>query len=372
VVLAVTFVALLNVPGGPLAPLARLPGLDRLARLTHTDSGSTAARITIWRATLPLVAARPVLGYGPEGMRAAFARVFPPQLVYYEGRHVVDRAHNLWLDLGMSAGLAGVLAFTALVAGFGRLAWRGLRTAPEYRERAAWVALAAAVAGSLADLQFSFGLTASSTVLWLVLALASAMSRDPSPVVCAEERTGASSPLLYLPLTLVVLALVGLVCLRPLLADGAGWRALQPSPLPERRAAAQRAVRLWPLEPEYRLLLAEVLQEGGEFAAAEAQLAEAVQLSPSDPWLRAAQGTLYARWAGREPARLLQAEAAYRESLALAPNLAPTHAALGAVLARQGRLEEGSAELERAVALDASNKLAYRHLTELYRMLGRE
>lgn len=372
VVLAVAFVVLLNVPNGPLAPLTCLPGLDRLARLTHTDSGSTAARITIWRATLPLVAARPVLGYGPEGMRAAFARIFPPQLVYYEGRHVVDRAHNLWLDLGMSAGLAGILAFTALMAGFGRLAWRGLRTASEHRERVAWVALAATVTGTLADLQFSFGLTASTTVLWLVLALASAMSREPATTASAEERPGTSSLLLYLPLAAVVLVLVGLVCLRPLLADGAGWQALQHSPLPARRAAAQRAVRLWPLEPEYRLLLAEVLQEGGEFAAAETQLAMAVHLSPGDPWLRAAQGTLYARWARQEPARLLQSEAAYRESLALAPNLAPTHAALGAVLARQGRLEEGCVELERAVALDASNKLAYHHLVELYRMLGRE
>jgi O-antigen ligase len=135
-VLAVGFVALLNLPGGPLAPLAHLPGLDRLATLTRTNAGSTAARLTIWRATLPLVIARPWLGYGPETMRPVFARVFPPQLVYYQGRHVtVDRAHNLWLDLGMSAGLAGIVAFGALLAGFGRMVWRGLRNVPDRWER---------------------------------------------------------------------------------------------------------------------------------------------------------------------------------------------------------------------------------------------
>jgi O-antigen ligase len=121
--------ALLNLPDGPLASLARRPGFDRLATLGRIDSGSVAARLTIWQATLPLIAARPALGYGPETMREAFAPVSPPQLVYYQGRHtIVDRAHNLWLDLGMSAGLAGVITFAALLIGTVRLLQRGLKS----------------------------------------------------------------------------------------------------------------------------------------------------------------------------------------------------------------------------------------------------
>jgi Flp pilus assembly protein TadD len=48
------------------------------------------------------------------------------------------------------------------------------------------------------------------------------------------------------------------------------------------------------------------------------------------------------------------------------------HTSLGLVLAQQGRLEEGLAELERAVALDATDGVAFGHLADLYRMLGRE
>ena len=80
-----------------------------------TESGSPAARLAIWRAALPLIADRPLLGYGPDGLQTAFQGVFPPELVYYQGRQViVDRAHNLWLDLGMSAGLAGIIAFAGV------------------------------------------------------------------------------------------------------------------------------------------------------------------------------------------------------------------------------------------------------------------
>ncbi len=372
-VLAVGFVALLNLPGGPLAPLAHLPGLDRLATLTRTNAGSTAARLTIWRATLPLVIARPWLGYGPETMRPVFARVFPPQLVYYQGRHVtVDRAHNLWLDLGMSAGLAGIVAFGALLAGFGRMVWRGLRNVPDRWERVAWVALAAAVVGHLADLQFGFDLTASATVFWLVLALATALGRglasSISPLPCSS-----APPLLCLPPTLAMLALVGLLCLRPLLADVAYCKSQQGTrPVGERLAAGTQAVHLWPLEPEYRLGLVGGLLQNGDLPAAEAQLAAADQLSPNDPQVRAAWGTVYARWGEVEPARYLQAEAAYRQALGLAPDVATYHTALGLVLARQGRMEEGLTELERAVALDATDGVAYRHLADLYQALGRE
>jgi len=377
--LAATFVVLLNLPKGPLAPLAQLPGLERLAALTRTDSGSTAARLTIWRAVLPLIVARPWLGYGPETLRPVFDRIFPPQLVYYQGRRVVDRAHNLWLDLGVSAGLAGIFSFAALLVGFGWLAWHRLftvgdrkgRLPRDQRDQALWASLTAAIAGHLADLQFSFTLTASATVFWLALAL-------PIPLLLPsvrEEKEGEAEKVgwFLIPPALATLALIYLVCLRPLLADCAYWQAQQSTRTQgERLAAAWRAVRLWPLEPEYRLGLARILLQNGAFTEAETQLAAADQLSPADPEVWVARGELYAYWGKIEPSRLAQAEMAYRRALELAPNIATIHTSLGLVLARQGRLEDALAELEHAVALDATDGEAYRYLADLYRMLGQE
>lgn len=374
-ILAIGLVATLNWPDGPLASVARLPGLERLGTLTRTDAGSTAARLATWRATLPLITTRPWLGYGPETMRPVFARVFPPQLVYYQGRHVtVDRAHNLWLDLGMSAGLLGVLALGALLVGFGRLAWRGLRPSSDRWSQVAWAALAAAIAGHLADLQFGFDLTASATVFWLTLALSAALGRGLSP--SAQERS-TSTRLALLPLyaapTLAVLALAGLLCVRPLLADVAYWTSQQETqPLEERLAAGRHAVRLWPLEPNYRLGLAWVLLQRGNFAAAEAEVAAADRLSPDDPRVWAARGELHTQWGQVNPERYVQAETAYQRAVELAPNVARYHAALGLVLAAQGWMEPGVVELERAVALDATDAIAYRHLADLYLALGRE
>jgi O-antigen ligase/Flp pilus assembly protein TadD len=374
-VLSVGLVGVLNWADSPFASLAELPGLDRLATLTTTDAGSTAARLTTWRATLPLIMTRPWLGYGPETMRSVFATVFPPQLVYYQGRHVtVDRAHNLWLDLGMSSGVLGAAAYGVLLLGFGSLAWRGLRTSPDRRSRIAWAALAAAVGGHVADLQFGFDLTASATVFWLVLAFGAAWGRGFAPVAIRKRSPPRpATSLLYAAPGLAVLVLIGMICLRPLMADAAYWNSQQEtSPLEQRLSAGRQAVYLWPLEPEYRMGLAWVLVQSGQFSSAEAQLDAADSLSPHDPEVWAARGEIYAIWGDLDSARYGQAEAAYRQAVELAPNVATYHTALGLVLARQGRLEEGTVALERAVDLDATDGIAYGHLADLYLALGRE
>ena len=217
-------------------------------------------------------------------------------------------------------------------------------------------------------------MTASAMVFWLTLALSAALGRglaSSAPGKVAPSKPAALFP--HLLSTVVILTLISFVCLRPLLADVACWQARQrEQPIAERLAAAQRAVRLWSREPEYRLWLAWIYLEAGDPAAAEAQLAAATRLNPHAPRVWAVWGQLYALWGEVEPDRYLQAEAAYRRVLDLAPNVAAYHAALGLVLVRKDRLEEGVAELERAVALDATDGVAYRHLAGLYRVLGRE
>ena len=189
-----------------------------------------------------------------------------------------------------------------------------------------------------------------------------------------EENLGSGRVgwLPYLLPALLVLALILLTCVRPLFADVAYQRSLQRTLATERLEAATQAVRLWPLEPQYRLNVAVVALEVGDLSSVQWQLAAAEQQSPDDPRIWAAQGEIYAAWGELAPAQLGLAEDAYRRALALAPDVATYHAGLGVVLARQGRLEEGVEELERAVDLDATYGMAFGQLADLYLVLGRE
>ena len=366
--LGVILVALLNTPDGPLAPLARLPSLDRLAHLTRTDAGSAGARVTVWRATLPLLLSRPWLGYGPETMRAVFARVFPPELVFLEGRHVsIDRAHNLWLDLGMSTGMVGVLAFGALVIGAGRLIWRGLRQAPDRHDQITWAALAAATGGHLVDMQFSFDLTASATAFWLVLALVASRGRAPLPPARQRSRNLGRGWFAVIPVSLAALAFIAAICLRPLAADVSYWRSQHPGrPAAERVEASIQAVRLWPLEPVYRLGLTWYLVRAGDMPMAQSQMVAATRQAPDSPRVWTAWGDLYMAWGEQDSARFMQAEQAYRKLLTLAPNTARYHMALGLALAKQSRMAEGLAATQYAAALDETDPAIYDQLANIY------
>jgi tetratricopeptide (TPR) repeat protein len=253
-----------------------------------------------------------------------------------------------------------------------------MRSSSDECQRAVWVGLLAAVGGHVVDLQFGFELTTSGTTFWLLLAMAAGLARGnlfTSPPYLGNEESEGGGRVEWLPYllpALLVLILILLVCVRPLLADVAYQRSLAGEQPVERLEAAARAVRLWPLEPQYWLSLAAISLEAGDFEGVEVQLEAAEQLSPDDPRVWAAQGEVYAAWGQWVPAQLGPAEMAYRQALALAPDMATYHAGLGVVLTRQGRLEEGVEELERAVDLDATYGMAYGQLADLYLVLGRE
>ena len=213
------------------APLSRLQGLLDLR------SGSVAARLSIWRAALALWTERPLLGYGPETFAVHFPQVFPAELVYYQGCDVtIDRAHNLWLDLAASTGLAGVVTFAWLCLTWVRLVWRDVRATQIGPSKAVGIAVIAAAAGHLADMQFSFETSATAAVFWLILALGLARNRREWPHP-SEAVKRPYSPPITLAVTTLVIGMLSLFAIHQTQADMALWQAIQTNrPL---------ALRLW-------------------------------------------------------------------------------------------------------------------------------
>jgi O-antigen ligase len=355
--------------------------------------GSTAARLTIWRATLRLIAERPLLGHGPEALGLLFPRVAPPELVYYEGRGVlVDRAHNLLLDTAVTTGLAGVLALCALLALFFALSWRAAARTEDTRTRALLAACLAAVAGNLAGNLVSFDVTATATTTALLMALAVALARLENPAPHAAGAPGGDPRPLgrgaRTALALLVAVGFGAAVLyanvRPLLADAAALTADRLAAAGEWEgaiAAAERAVALAPWEPAYRRMLSwahlqAVVQGGGApgvgLPRAEGALLAARDLRPLDAQTWAALGELYGKWGnGWDPGQLPLATAAYEQAVTLAPNSAMLQTAWGMVALEGGHFPEAAAHFRRAVALDATDARAWAHLGEAELAQGR-
>lgn len=358
------------------------------AMLLRARAGSVAARRTIWVAVGRLIGARPLLGYGPDALALVFPRVYPPQLIYYQGRDVfVDRAHNLLLDWTVMQGLLGALAFVLVVVSFFAVGLRRFADALQTnggvsRLSPRGVLLAAglaSVAGNLAGNLVSFDVTATATVTWLLLALvgspalASLQTMDTLSTTAASE-SAARWPRRVVAGILLLGAVTATVQLngRPLLASVAhrtAVRHVEAGDGSKAVAAAERAVQLWPWEPEHQWLLGQVnwreAEQGGDdasaWARAEAALLTARNLRPEDYAAWVLLGDFYAAIGTRmDRAAFSLAHGAYERAVSLAPHHARLHVAWGQVFLAEDRPDAALERFYRAVDLDATDGLAFR------------
>ena len=339
--------------------------------------GYLGARGVIWRATFQLVRSRPTLGHGLDTFSYAFTRVFPPELVYLQGRAVrVDRAHNLILDILSSTGAVGLFAYAVLV---GTALWIAVRAFARSSDRQVRVLLTgglAAAAGHLVETQFSFQTTVTAALFWLTLGIVVApwTIEEPLPGAgLAGARFGAGPRRI---LAVVLLIAVVPTSLTIVVADGYAGRAnrvvtFSEPQLEESIAAAERATRLWPWQSVYHQTLSWLhLQRArsgtahaAEFAAAERSLDAARDLTPDDYVIWSGYGELYTEWGlAGERALFAQAEHAYRQAVALFPGSAMLYTGWGLLYASQGRLADAEALFHQAVSLDHTDAWAFQYL----------
>jgi tetratricopeptide (TPR) repeat protein len=351
-------------------------------------AGSTAARLTIWRATLALIVRRPLLGYGPDALGLVFPNVYPPQLVYYHGRGVsVERAYNLFLDWAVTTGLVGLLAKLALLMAFMLAGWRPVRRAADPERRVSLIACLAAVGANVAGNLVSFDTTATATATWILMALAVALARSGG-----YERRGRVTQRPRLPLRLgmagLVLAGVGAAVVqfnaRPLVADafarvGDGYAAA--GDWQRAIAAGERAVSLWPIEPVHHSSLSRAYLRRAQTGVgdplpwlrrAESELQTARDLRPADFRTWAALGELYGVWGNRRDAeKLASSDDAYRRATELSPHHAMLYTAWGMMYLGSGRFDQAADRFRQAIDLDATDGYAFAHLGDAELALGR-
>jgi tetratricopeptide (TPR) repeat protein len=188
------------------------------------------------------------------------------------------------------------------------------------------------------------------------LLAAEAALKDPSPLVrragvavygqLPPPQRRAVMPLLDDPSRIVRMQVAR--TLAPLAADAFDADRLAAF----QRAAAEyvAAERFNADRPEHRTNLGGFQAERGDAAAAEAEFRAALQLDPEfvPAWANLAD---LMRMLGRET----EAESLLREGLAVTPDAAALHHALGLSLVRQQRKDEALRELRRAAELDPSN-----------------
>jgi Tfp pilus assembly protein PilF/O-antigen ligase len=347
--------------------------------------GSGAARLAIWQACLRLVFERPFLGYGPDALLLVFPRFYPPELVYHQGRgFLVDRAHDFLLDWSVAFGVLGLVAWLAVLWAVASTGIRQLgRDETGTNRNAIVIAALAAIAANTAGNFFSFDVTTTSTLTWLLLGTIVAMAAAKDRSASAESgRLPTWRRAVLVPLGIGLAAAILLFNLRPVVADV--WMRRAHSQLAEGTSgaavlAAEHAVRWWPREAQYFLRLAAIseqharrdhMPESVDLETTETALLHAIALQPQrfDFWLELAR--LYTRWPGElDPEISERAHAAFGEAVRLAPQNATVFGSWGGWFLDQRNPAAAEGMFRKAVDLDATDVAAWTRLGEV--QLGR-
>jgi O-antigen ligase len=158
-----TVLAILLMKTGGVTPVA-----ERASSALTLQAGSAVQRVYIWEQTLGLIRQRPLLGWGLETLR----EVFPydrAALVRHFGRRpvLIDKAHNDVLQVAVSVGLPGAVAYVAIWILVLLSAYRLWRRA-EGPPRVLAAGLVAAFTGYLVQAQFSFSTVGLAPLAWLL------------------------------------------------------------------------------------------------------------------------------------------------------------------------------------------------------------
>ena len=143
----------------------------------HLDSPTVQGRLRAWQAGLDGIAERPLLGWGPENYSVVYGRFATG---YGATGQPHDQPHAKLVEVAATTGASGLALWLALW-GLALLVLLRAARAMARQDRAFTVFAAAALAGSLVQIQFLFDTSAGSLLATLLLALAVRLEADALP-----------------------------------------------------------------------------------------------------------------------------------------------------------------------------------------------
>ena len=245
------FVALLAVAFGALAWFVNarpttVPGgvanvYSRIVSITDLSSGSIAERLAVWGDTPRVIAARPILGWGPSN----FGAVYPQFQSANRNAILFDDPHEETLGIAAKQGIIGLLAYLWILFAFVRAFWKGRRLPGAVALFGGWI-------GYQVSMQVDFSYIPTAVLFWLFAAAAIVTwAPDVKPArVFAFPRRVAVPALAVASLALVALAIPAVVL--PFLAD-ADYYSSQAQAIPLARTTIARARCFVPYEAAYAI-----------------------------------------------------------------------------------------------------------------------
>ncbi|MFH1096572.1 MAG: tetratricopeptide repeat protein [Candidatus Desantisbacteria bacterium] len=132
--------------------------------------GGAASRLFMWRDAMGIVKDYPLLGTGPETFGMVYSKYRSLDLIRNEGGEYgrPDRVHNDLIDLAITKGLSGLLAYLWFLFVFVRVCLRVSREMPTGKESIFAIAILSGGLGYFVQNQFCFWILPSTAIFFIM------------------------------------------------------------------------------------------------------------------------------------------------------------------------------------------------------------
>jgi tetratricopeptide (TPR) repeat protein len=314
----------------------------------------TDVRPMIWKATVHMIAARPIWGHGLGTYVAEYPKYRPPEyFLRPKATNVTDHAHNELLEIAAEQGLVGLAATLWL---WMTAVWCGIRACRQSAgvERRAVLGLLGAMLVLMlhgmtdVDLQY----LPNQSLLWLLMGLL--VGADPAPargvrfaIRSRPARWCAAAMCLALGIWVATTAVI-----QPLVAD---WRdreariAEENGDLPAAEQAARKALGAQPFRLSTRYLLAGVLSRLPDARARDMAIEQCLQIEELAPDY--ADVTYNLGQLCRAANRVAEALPYLRRAVEINPYAVDRRVALAAALHDVGQNDDAMRQLDRVLRM---------------------
>jgi hypothetical protein len=325
------------------------------------EQWQTDVRPLIWKATISMIAARPILGHGFGTYVAVYPQYRLPQyFLRPKATNVTDHAHNELLEIAAEQGLVGLAATLWL---WGVAVWCGMRASSrsDGPERRATLGLLAAtlvfMLHSLVDVDLRY--LPNQSLLWLLMGLLVGRGAPPSVMAPFIFRSKALQWCVAVVLLILGIGIPASAVVRPMAADWLDRQARLAEERGDVGAAADYASRALGWEPfrlSTRYLLAGALARSPDAPSRRMAVDQCLQIeefAPDYADVTYNLGELYVA-----DNRVTSALPYLRRAVDINPYNVDHRVALAVALRRVGQEGEAMQQLDRALQLQPENGVA--------------
>src|SRR3989344_2909173 len=167
-----------------------------------------------------------ILGWGPENFNIPFSKNFNPKFFTGPGSETLfDRAHNMFIEILVTMGIIGLLAYINIFAALFKSIWQKIKKVPK-NEAHYYIGMFSLLVASIIHTTFFFDITANYILLITVMAFISFLSSVDHKTSQENKKLTSTQVLMAILLLLGAFWLINTTNIKPAKANYATTRAI--------------------------------------------------------------------------------------------------------------------------------------------------